>query len=86
MGLFDWNNKDANEGLSAGPKDSPSENGSGVQWSRGDGTSGQSQTHKSDDGTVTHWQHDRDNNGGEEISTTTYHPNGSTTFGGHAKH
>ena len=84
-GHWSWSNTGQNDYLSAGEKNNPSGNGVGTHWERTDGTSGQSQTHKAEDGTVSHWQHDRDGKGGETVSGVTYHPDGSTTFNSHTK-
>jgi hypothetical protein len=74
-----WSDSGNNKGLSAGEKRDSSGNGTGTWWSRSDGSSGQSQTNKdSDTGVVTHWQHDRNPSGNEEITETTYFPDGST--------
>jgi hypothetical protein len=79
--LFNWSNKGNNEGLRAGTKRTPSGDGPGTWWSRtSDGSSGQSQSRKDPDGTVSYWQHDRSAGGRQAITEIKYHPNGDTTI------
>lgn len=77
---YEWSDKGANEGLKAGEKSDPSGDGVGHVWSRDDGSSGQSQTSRNDDDSVSHWQHDRGTDGRETISGVTYEADGSDTL------
>ncbi len=80
MGLFDWSNKGNNKGLSAGQKDKSSGDVPGTWWSRNDGSSGQSQSQKEPDGSVTYWQHDRTPAGKDTVTEVRYSSDGNTTI------